>query len=68
MVSVETVVVFFVASLLVLFFNVGIPNELKGCLFFVQVCIYMSCADYTAQSSTLICYRLWDLSMRVQTE
>ena len=33
----ETVTAFFVASLLVLFFNVGIPNELKGCLFFIQV-------------------------------
>ena len=30
-------VAFFVASLLVLFFNIGIPNELKGCLFFIQV-------------------------------
>ena len=32
-----TDVAFFVASLLVLFFNIGIPNELKGCLFFIQV-------------------------------
>ena len=33
----NSVIAFFVASLLVLFFNVGIPNELKGCLFFIQV-------------------------------
>lgn len=33
----HAVIAFFVASLLVLLFNVGIPNELKGCLFFVQV-------------------------------
>ena len=33
----NSVISFFVASLLVLFFNVGIPNELKGCLFFIQV-------------------------------
>ena len=35
--SIKTVIAFFVASLLVLFYNVGIPNELKGCLFFIQV-------------------------------
>ena len=32
-----TAIAFFAASLLVLFFNIGIPNELKGCLFFIQV-------------------------------
>lgn len=37
----DSVIAFFVASLLVLFFNVGIPNELKGCLFFIQV--HMAC-------------------------
>ena len=28
---------FFITSLFILFFNIGIPNELKGCLFFIQV-------------------------------
>lgn len=32
-----TVVGFIITSLLVLYFNIGVPNELRGCLFFVQV-------------------------------
>ena len=38
--------VFFVISLLVLFFNVRVPNELKGFLFFVQVSLIVT-LEYT---------------------
>ena len=31
------VVAFIITSLLVLYFNIGVPNELRGCLFFIQV-------------------------------
>ncbi len=40
----DSVIAFFVASLLVLFFNVGIPSELKGCLFFIQVSMASHCS------------------------
>ena len=62
----ETVIVFIVASLLVLFFNVGIPNELKGCLFFIQVRILRRCR--VCSDRVFYKYRLWGLSMRAQME
>ena len=60
-------VAFFVASILVLFFNVGIPNELKGCLFFIQVNTTMYVHLHIVDSAKLNC-RWLDSYTRAPTE
>ena len=41
-----SVILFVVGCVLVLIFNIGIPNELRGCLFFVQVSVHpFSCCQ-----------------------
>ena len=40
------VTAFVIASFLVLVFNIGVPNDLKGCFFFVQVCSIVSFANH----------------------
>ena len=55
-----TVVAFIITSLLVLYFNIGVPNELRGCLFFVQVsvntCVHLRAVHITFTSFSILLY------------